>query len=497
MTHGGCTAEEAQELERQKRRRRRRKLQAKAAAEAQAQADAAATAETAKANGSTDVEVPLPAPAQTQGTADALSAATGTTAPVVGAPGADSANAGATAPILQAAAGGASRTPAAKLASVNVELPSSFPLPDPTAAVGSDVDESDDGGDSSSVDGWSDDTSSDDARVATKSVTSSRHVHNHQREGHDHGQFTLYSSGDEDDDVILSAGTVTFLSPDRVAAALNLWRRRCQRLARRVTALENALVGASSMRRGGAGFPGVGWVFTPRSAATIPGATNTNAEGGVGQCEEQAGVVASQEQFQTLWAAMPRRRPPELLAVPAGSQPRATPLVGQLQRYVQKVYRQQRELWYGQKPADDSGLAAGQGNGGHPVAGSDKLPSASRMGLDGVDATALADEAAEDAAEFGGAATTAPHNAAGDGAPRWEDPWWLVSNLRRAAAAWQRGTHAQDHGCWVWFARNLVLRKAVQMATEVRHRCGTVPAFHVSQHVRIVPFADGEAGGAR
>ena len=455
LTHAATAAASTEEREVERQRRRRRRKQ-KAAAQAAAQATQA-TDGTGAGEGDMQASVAAPAgdtpsdprPQPTTAEGNSVAVVPGELVPAAEGVGRVAST---------ETPGAAARTP---VATVRVAIPSSSPQSGAENAVDSDDDHS-------TVDGWSDETSSDDARAPGRSVASARRERD--RSGvRDEGQYTLYSSGDEDDDVVVSAGTVGLLSPSRVAAALNLWRRRCHRLARRVTALENALVGASAIRREGPGFPGVGWVFTPPLAACVP-----NAERGVDTASDvvvgsppsgSAGAVATQQQFQMLAAALPRRRPVELLDLTADARPQTTPLVGQLQRYVQKVYRQQRELWYGQKTAAPGGDAPACGGGGSPQR---VVRRGARVNGDGVDVEALADEAAEDAFEFGGALKTEQaHQVTDDDAPRWEDPWWLVSNLRRAAAAWQRGTHAQDHGCWVWFARNLVLRKAVQMANEV------------------------------
>ena len=154
------------------------------------------------------------------------------------------------------------------------------------------------------------------------------------------------------------------------------------------------------------------------------------------------------------------------------------------QQYVQRVYQQQRRVWYGEQGVQPTKAQAAAE--GEPTASTLDTGAASHQLRETAALDQLADEIAEQRATFAGDSGLLERGGPGsrrDTGTRWEDPWWLVSNLRRAAAAWQRGTEALDQGTWRSFARSLVLRNALKIVSKV---CGrAVNVFRLPSHVSL------------
>ena len=301
---------------------------------------------------------------------------------------------------------------------------------------------------------------------------------------------TVYSSGEEDgDEGVVDAGAFSMMSPRRVLGQLNTWRRRCHRLARRVATLESVLVGSAAMSTDGTrGLPGVAWVFRPSS---------NNEDGGTQQQSlpeqpdkakgDAAGVGGDPSEFKAVAAAAPRTRPVELLDAAPTAAAIPAKLENAEQQYVQRVYQQQRRVWYGEQGVQPTEAQAGRGPAeGEPTASTLDTRAASHQLRETAAMDQLADEIAEQRATFAGDSGLLERGGPGsrrDTGTRWEDPWWLVSNLRRAAAAWQRGTEALDQGTWRSFARSLVLRNALKIVSKV---CGrAVNVFRLPSHVSL------------
>ena len=324
---------------------------------------------------------------------------------------------------------------------------------------------------------------SDTDSASTVSSPSSDHTRSHARTRRRGGEYhTVYSSGDEEEDseAIVAAGITPNMHPRRLLSQLRMWRRRCHRLTRRVATLENTLVGASALRMGGTGMPGVAWIFRPRT--TSPSTGVGVVEGITGQ-GDQSTPRSDGRAFRELKAGAPHRRPFRLMdATFATHPPVVDRLDGAVQKYVGRVYELQRQFWYGEQPLvavekDGRGHGAGTGVDGAAAErqeAAENALDAGRSAAAEVASTARgalrhATTTTTDGQTSAAAAAAAAGGRPAEGTdPRWEDPWWLVSNLRRAAAAWYRGNYTRDRGHWMWFARNLVIRRAVQMVEEVR-----------------------------
>lgn len=214
-----------------------------------------------------------------------------------------------------------------------------------------------------------------------------------------------------------------------------IWKWRSLRLARRVCTLENVLVAA------GQGVPGIHWVFAPVLSPLQGKPADSPATcGGLSLSGDRASRGTPRAPSTAQSAAS------TTIADKAGSEARHSsghPRAARMElstddaEFVRFVYRRHRQHWYGD-PADYT----------TSTSGSTWAPDDSALTF-----TDLI--RGLDRSEFQEPGTAA-----------WEDPRWLIDNLRSASQAWRRGSEIRVQWLWRSMSRGLMV---LQVLTGRKH----------------------------